>query len=303
MAAMAAGSDVIVAGPWLGEVGFELLYWVPFLAWCAERFAIAPDRWLILSRGGTASWYRRFAARYADVFEQVTPEEFRAQHDARVRDLGEQKQTRLTPFDERLVAGAASQHGVASWALLHPSRMYGLLNPFWWGHLDAAWVHRHARYARLRGPEPVDPPLISGDYVATKFYFNECFPPTDANRAFAAQTLRALAARGPVIALSTGLSLDDHDAFTEGAAGVQHLPEGIDPARNLQVQTAVVAAAREFVGTYGGFSYLAPFLGVPSRAYYSNAAGFSARHLALAQDALARIGGPGLQVEAVPARG
>ncbi len=34
------------------------------------------------------------------------------------------------------------------------------------------------------------------------------------------------------------------------------------PERNLAVQTAVIARARAFVGTYGGYSYLAPFCGV-----------------------------------------
>ena len=49
-----AAATPIVAGPWLGEVGFELLYWVPFLRWFAERFAVAPERLLVVSRGGTA---------------------------------------------------------------------------------------------------------------------------------------------------------------------------------------------------------------------------------------------------------
>jgi len=44
---LAAGSDTIVAGPWLGEVGFELLYWVPFLRWFAGTFRVAPQRLLI----------------------------------------------------------------------------------------------------------------------------------------------------------------------------------------------------------------------------------------------------------------
>ena len=59
---IAAGSETIVAGPWLGEVGFELLYWVPFLRWFAGAFRVAPQRLLIVSRGGTATWYRPFAA-------------------------------------------------------------------------------------------------------------------------------------------------------------------------------------------------------------------------------------------------
>ena len=53
------------------------------------------------------------------------------------------------------------------------------------------------------------------------------------------------------------------------------------------MQAALVARASAFVGTYGGFSYLAPFLGVPATAYYSNEAGFFERHLAMARSALA----------------
>jgi len=291
--AIVARPDPIVAGPWLGEVGFELLYWVPFLAWCAEHFDVPPERWIIISRGGTASWYRTFASRYADVFEQVSPEVFREQHDERVRTLGEQKQTRLTAFDEQLIAGAAAKYQVSSWSVLHPSRMYELLNPFWWGHLDTTWVRRHTRYARLRSPDMVGVPPMPGSYVATKFYFNECFPPTDANRAFASHVLRSLAREGPVIALSTGLAIDDHDAHAVADSGVQHLPEDIDPAKNLHVQDALVAGARAFVGTYGGFSYLAPFHHVPSYAFYSDAAGFSPKHLALAHEAIAVTGAPG----------
>src|SRR5256885_14300931 len=63
--AMAARSVPIVAGPWLGEVGFELLYWVPFLRWCAERVDLDPDRLVAMSRGGTAARYRPVAARGA----------------------------------------------------------------------------------------------------------------------------------------------------------------------------------------------------------------------------------------------
>src|SRR5262247_4413537 len=70
LAEMATRGVPIVAGPWLGEVGFELLYWVPFLRWCAERLTIDPERFVVVSRGGTENWYRPFASRYADVFDQ-----------------------------------------------------------------------------------------------------------------------------------------------------------------------------------------------------------------------------------------
>ena len=60
------------------------------------------------------------------------------------------------------------------------------------------------------------------------------------------------------------------------------------------MQSAIVAGASRFVGTYGGFSYLAPFCGVPATVYYSDAAGFSMRHLVMARSALTRTHGEAL---------
>ena len=38
-----------------------------------------------------------------------------------------------------------------------------------------------------------------------------------------------------------------------------------------------------FVGTYGGLSYLSPFYGVPSLAFYSDPRAFTVQHLELAR--------------------
>ena len=290
LATMAARPAPIVAGPWLGEVGFELLYWVPFLRWVAERFKVDPERLMVVSRGGTSSWYRPFAARYSDVFQQMTPDAFRGQHDARVRDLGEQKQTRVTEFDRELIDAATRRAHLPDCSLLHPSRMYELLNPYWWGHQSSDWVHRHSRYARLERPDPAGVIDTPSPYVAVKFYFNDCFPATAQNRAFVRDVLRTLADRGPVVALSTGLNIDDHGGMRVDEHGVRHLPEGIDPARNLHVQSAIVSRAQAFVGTYGGFSYMAPFYGVRSLAFYSDPGGFSPKHLHMARSAFDTIG-------------
>jgi hypothetical protein len=307
---LAAGRETIVVGPWLGEVGFELLYWVPFLRWFAATFRVAPERLLIVSRGGTASWYRPFAAGYRDIFDYLTPEEFRQRHDERVAANGEQKQTQVLAFERQALRELARD--IHSRSMLHPSTMYGLFNPFWWGHVDEDWVHRFAKYARLTpdgGAADVEAALRQPDspYTAVKFYFNDCFPDTPANRAFAQRTLKALTERGPVVSLATGLRLDDHasDDATgqrrEGAtvrrfesATLLTLPPDIRPRHNLALQTAVVAGASAFVGTYGGFSYLAPFLGVRSTAYVSDPGGYSPRHLLMARSALESIGAGGL---------
>jgi hypothetical protein len=288
LAAVAAGTGTIVAGPWLGEVGFELLYWAPFLRWFAERFEVAPSRLVVVSRGGTASWYSPFAGGYQEIFETLTPEAFRQRHDERVAANGEQKQTRVLAFEHQLLQELTP--GVQHRRMLHPSSMFRLFAPFWWGHVGPEWVHERARY-RLIEPPPPAPFLPREPYTAVKFYFNECFPATDANRAFVRRTLHELASHGPVVSLATGLHLDDHGHDDLQAAGVVPLPAHVAPRDNLMVQTAAVAGAAAFVGTYGGFSYLAPFLNVRATAYFTEAAGYAPRHLQMAQSALATLGG------------
>lgn len=287
LARLAAGDDIIVVGPWLGEVGFELLYWVPFLRWFTARFRVDPGRMLVVSRGGTHSWYQPFAASYRDIFDYLTPDEFRRKHEERVAATGEQKQRNVLAFEHELLRQLTAD--VRSRRMLHPSTMYELFNPFWWMHTDDTWVMRYVRYRQLDpGVDPGD--LPSQPYTAVKFYFNECFPATEANRAFVRCTLERLAAQGPVVSLTTGLQLDDHGACEARAFGVRPFPADVSPRDNLALQTAIVARAAALVGTYGGFSYLAPFLGVRSVAYYGDPNGFSRRHLLMVRSALHTIG-------------
>ena len=101
--------------------------------------------------------------------------------------------------------------------------MYDVLNPYWWGHQSSDWVHDHVRYAKLPLAPPAGIPDLPARYVAVKFYFNDCFPADEQNRAFVRDVLRTLAARGPVVALSTGLNIDDHGGARVDEHGVQHL--------------------------------------------------------------------------------
>jgi hypothetical protein len=55
------------------------------------------------------------------------------------------------------------------------------------------------------------------------------------------------------------------------------------PETNLSVQTEIIRNSQAFVGTYGGFSYLAPLAGVDTLAFYSHATGFRFDHLEVAK--------------------
>jgi len=289
LAALASSGRPILAGPWLGEVGFEILYWAPFLRWFASEFHVPPERLAVLSRGGTWSWYAPAAGRYYDVFDYLPPNVVRQWHQAHVGEVGEQKQTRLTERERQLLDRVRASLPAGT-EVLHPSVMYDLMNPFWWRHLDEEWIHRHAKYQRLERPGRPAGLDLPERYVAAKFYFNDCFPATAVNRAFVREELARLAERGPVVSLSTGVAIDDHGACPVTTYGVVDVAGVAAPSQNLLVQSAIVAHADAFVGTYGGFAYLAPFYGVRSVAYYSDADGFARSHLQMAASAFTAIG-------------
>ena len=281
---MAASGHVIVAGPWLGEVGFELLYWVPFLSWFADRYAVDRARLVAVSRGGSQPWYRHIAGSYHDVFDCVSTEEFRRGNEARVVELGEQKQVAPTAFDRTVLAAVTDRLGRQPVELLHPSTMYALFRHYWWGHVAEPWIHRHTKYRRLL--DDVAEPVLAElpvEYTAVKFYFNECFPETEAIRAVVRRVLDRLRIQGPVVSLSTGLRLDNHEEWQGSVSLPRSLAHAFTPRNNLALQTAIVSRAKTFVGTYGGFAYLAPFYGVPSTGVYADAGGFSPRHLRMMQ--------------------
>ena len=297
MEALLCHKRPVIVGPWTGEVGFELIYWIPFVRWVLRRYQIPADRLWVVSRGGTRSWYGDLAARYVDAFEFFSPDEFRT------ATAEAKKQRRVGAFDAELVERVTSAHQLGRPELLHPGLMYRLFMPFWKDLASIARVEKYAAYDRLAAPD--DPVLrdLPRDYVAARFYFSGCFPDTAANRAFVSATIDAISRQAPVVLLNTPFAVDDHRDAESPGGRVSSVGSHMAPVRNLAVQTAVIARARAFVGTYGGYSYLAPFCGVPSLAFYSEPS-FKVHHLQVAQHVFARLGGPTvvpLNVSAVPA--
>jgi hypothetical protein len=83
--------------------------------------------------------------------------------------------------------------------------------------------------------------------------------------------------------MSTSVRLDEHSDFqTTGHSGLYVVDAHTVPHRNLELQSRIISGARGFIGTYGGFSYLAPFYGVRSVSFFSRRYGFEPHHLELA---------------------
>jgi hypothetical protein len=286
IARAARSGKPILVGPWLSETGFELLYWIPFLNWAKAYGNIRDDRLIVVSRGGCASWYSHMTTSYQDVFDFFTPDEFRERNDSRIRDQGGQlKHVELAGFDQEILDRARHAAGVRDADVLHPSVMYKLFRIFWRLQASVGLVHGFTLHRKITAPPLGDLAThVPREYVAVKFYGSNSFPDTAANRDFVKAYLAQLSARHEVVLLNTGVRFDDHDDFASVArARIHTLDHLMTPRTNLDVQTRVIGAARAFVGTYGGFSYLAPLSGVNTLAFFSNSAGFRVDHLEIAK--------------------
>jgi hypothetical protein len=292
IAQVVAGRGAVIAGPWLAEVGYEVMYWIPFLRWVQDRYRLAPSRVIAVSRGGVEHWYAPVAHRYVDLFEHLQPQVLAARNQRRQDDSegGGRKQTSAGALDAELLDVAKRAAGANDAAVLHPSLMFQLFRDVWQGNLPHEFLWTRTEYGAVTAPpRPVFPGLPEA-YTAVKFYTGTALPDTASNRATLRGLVERLAARGPVVLLDTGLRVDDHGDFAlDGVPGVISARDWMEPRTNLGVQTALIAHARGYVGTCGGLAWLAPFLGVPTVAVYADDR-LLASHLLLARQAIRQAG-------------
>jgi hypothetical protein len=267
-----AGSDPIVIGPWLSEVGYEVLYWIPFVRWIRGAYRLKPEQLIVVSRGGVASWYADITSRYVEIFDHLDPARFAIKNLDRIVADGTVKQYGLSPLDEEILGAVKRTLGVSRVQVLHPSLMYRLFRQFWSGHRPLGFMDSHTRYARVSPPVIADLSALPADYIAVKFYAAKSMPDTPHIRQILRDTIAALAEQGPLVVLDTGLHLDDHDDYLfPSSARVIHARDLMIPKNNLGVQTQIIAGARAFVGTCGSVAWLAPMLGIDTMAVLADA--------------------------------
>lgn len=281
---MARSERTIIVGPWLSEIGFELLYWIPFLNWVKTYRPFEVDRIVVVSRGGCSPWYRDIGAHYVDLFDYYTPEQFREKNEQRITE-GKQKQRTMSEFDRDILKLVRQTLQLRESDLLHPMYMYRLFYGFWKSRASVNLIENFSVFKPL---PPIDTSDVASelpdDYIAVRFYFNQSFPETEANRRFVADLLATLAETTNVVMLNPGIRLDDHhDQEVARRGRIHSISHLMSPRTNLEVQTKVIARARAFVGTYGGLSYLPPFYGVKSLSFYSDPRSFTVQHLELAR--------------------
>jgi hypothetical protein len=261
------------------------------LRWVLAEFPELAGRVTVVSRGGTHSWLSGLDVHYVDILELFPPEDF-----ARHRELSE-KQREVAEFEEIVVEEVKRHLGISSAGVMHPSLLYQSYFRFLKSNQlaypmalrrrpDGVVDGLAATYAPIDVPDAPSEllDLLPDHFVAVRFYSSLPFPDTADTRRFASSVIDGLCRRTNVVVLNSPFRLDEH---REVARDVQSDVTTIDhlmrPDNNLAIQTAVMARAKAFIGTYGGYSYLAPFLGVPSLSFSWNRSGAHSWHYELAQ--------------------
>lgn len=291
IAALARGRQPILAGPWLSEVGFEVLYWIPFLRWFEDRYRVDRERVIAISRGGVAEWYRDVAAGYVEIFDHMAPESFSRRNAERreAKESGGQKQTDPGALDRDVIAAARRATGLEHAAVCHPALMYRLFNQFWLGNRALDLVISHTRHLPLTVMPPSDLGLPA-QYIAAKFYTGAALPDTSEYRCALRELVRVMALRLPVVTLDTGMAIDEHEDYLfRDVPNVISLRGQLTPRTNLGLQTSVIAGAQRFAGTCGSVAWMAPMLGVDTVAVYAEER-FLVSHIMFASQVYLRMG-------------
>jgi hypothetical protein len=303
LAKIAKSEKPIIVGPWLSEVGFELLYWIPMVRWARENYGLDPERFVIVSRGGVAAWYGDLAHRYVELLDFYSPAEFVAFNAERQKTSGMQKQKGIADVELALVARIEKNLGLGPCDLLHPRLMYsGVLRYHWSQRSSMDHLLLHARYERMEMPVPgaIEAELPS-DYYAVRFYSRESFADNESNRHFVRALIERMLERRDVVLLDSPFALDDHanvewlKAAGNGSRYSNRLVRAdawMTPRNNLDVQSRIIARSHSFVGTYGGLSYLAPFYGRPAIAFHHEARDVMDAHVNTVMTVFRGLGAP-----------
>lgn len=272
--------DPIIIGPFRGELGFEVLYWLPWLTHWRMTHQIASRRLHVITRGGLGACYD--ASDTKDLYDLASAEDCRIQMRLDAKRTQMLKQTRVTAFDRRLVAQAATAWGFSRYRWVHPSRMFLALRPWWEDRWSVSQVLARLQFDPLVHPEVPTTWQLPAEYVAVRFYARATFPFCADTLHFTEDLINRLAKRVPVVLLNSGVFADDHADFAFNGPNILTLPD-LPLNENLRLQAAVLARASGFVGTYGGLAQLALRLGIPSTSFYYQWGGTARAHLWLSQ--------------------
>lgn len=267
----------IVLGPFRSELGFEALYWLPFLSWALKHASIPTERCIALSRGGMGHLYP--AAHQVDLYALRGVDAVRLENQVDIERRKILKQTTVTKWDVSVAREAVERvHKPGTrWHWIHPSWMYWLFDGFWHERVTFPHVARHAIFDPLPVPALPAGMNLPEKFIAVRFYERATLPLQPEIKAVLREMVLRLAKVRPVVVLSQPYFVDDHVDLPMTGDNIFLLPP-VKPEENLLLQASVLARCTAFVGTYGGVAQWALRYKKPSLSVYAHFGGTAMAH-------------------------
>lgn len=258
----------VIAGPYISDIGIEILYWIPFLRWLIKNYNLSKNRLITISRCGTDIWYNELNGKHIDICDFLEEKEFFFMINQRI--VNGIKQFTITEIEKDILNKITEKIKVDDYYLVHPSLMFNVFLPIWKQKLPADFIKNYTIYKHfpfLKEQFQID--RVPKDYIAVNFSFCPQFPNNSQNRFFLENLLAELCKEYKIINLNTGIQIDRHIDFDFESDKIINIKNLVNYKNLLKVQTDIISNARLFIGTHSGISFLAPLIGVKTLNIYS----------------------------------
>ncbi len=264
----------VVIGPWIGEIGHELQYWIPFIRKIKDEGYFGSRRIAVISRGGVDGWYSGITDEYHEIFDYMNGEEFKKI--LVTRDL--KKQVVLTNEEDELVGKIVKKKSLGKYILIHPSVMWVAIAPYFEYQPDRPQVNLECLFEMLsfiRNNDPfekysriVDALKLPEDYFAVKFYTSTQYVPNEEKAKFMFDFMTNLTKKNHAVVMGLSRTVDDHLMISfNDFKNLTDVSHQLELSSNLGVQTEIVRRSKGYVGTCGGMALLPIFLGKMSLSF------------------------------------
>lgn len=263
----------VLFGPWMGELGFEILYWAPLVNYLSKKGDIS------LSRGGISILYP--GLQYLDIFDRLDNTAWiRAQND-RKRILGGEKQRKWTFKELKLTNYFISTITTKDIKILHPNNLFELYG-FSSGKERNFQEKLLKDYVNVFDKEFKKLALNSkrankSCLIAT--YTREGLSSEQLNNFFKTEKFKKLVSNKEMCFLSNTFGDNSHEFVVPN----QKVEDKIVYRNNLEHKIQQMLTCKMIITTDGGLAYLSVLLGKDTYAIRGSGDYWSEHHYQLAK--------------------
>lgn len=265
---LAKSRGPIAVGPFYSEVGYELIYWYPYINWLLSD--VEMDRVHFVGRGQLSRVFFKTAHHHCLV-EKLGRAEYMKIIEMNSKSFSASlKQKAINDIDAELIQSMAGDVKIS----INARELFRHYKKFYQEYFGRRFLGSTENYDFLDGKRFKD----SDGSVVVKLYNSSA---SSLNEAKVERLFKVIQQRHPKakIRILVSNQYDDHEQFIgSGAVGREIELLKVPDVANLEFQADVLATAGHFYTNYGGMSYLGPMLGVNTTAiadnphfWYSNA--------------------------------